>query len=135
MVNAENSVESSLYRLYRKDCIDNRSKRAGHCSHEISAGKHPVAEFRLTGAEFDSRLLDYVGNFNSGRTCDVASLAIKAIFEGLVEEISVLQPEPLPVRTGLLRARIIRIYRNDRAVYCTDCALDTLLEIIFTYTA
>ena len=47
-----------------------------------------------------------------------------------IEKYPLFQPEPFPVGTGLFRTRIIRVYRNDRAIYRTHRTFDALLEIV-----
>ena len=74
--------------------------------------------------------MDYVRNLDAGRTGRLASLAVHAVFQVLIIEEGVLQPEPLPVRSGLFRAGEERVQRYDRAIGRTDGAFDALLEIV-----
>ena len=76
--------------------------------------------------------MDKVGNLHSGWTGDLTSLAVHAILQVLIEKPLVFQAETFPVRTGLFRTWIRRIYCYDRTVCRTHRSFDALLKIIET---
>ena len=120
LVDGKGRVEDGLGDAEPGHAVHDGRKRAGQT----------VAEFRLLLAVFDAGGLDDVGDIHAGGTDDLASLAVQAVFEGLVEEVRVLEPETFSVGTGLLRAGIARIHRHDRTVGRAYGAFHALFEVM-----
>ena len=130
LVDGKGRVEDGLGDAEPGHAVHDGRKRAGQMPHKVGIGQHPVAEFRLLLAVFDAGGLDDVGDIHAGGTDDLASLAVQAVFEGLVEEVRVLEPETFSVGTGLLRAGIARIHRHDRTVGRAYGAFHALFEVM-----
>jgi len=77
--------------------------------------------------------MDQICDFYTGRTGHLATFAVHAILQVLIEKVLVLKTKTLPVRAGLLRTRVQRIDGHNRTVSCADRTFDALFEIIETY--
>ena len=130
LVDGEGRVQKGLRDAQRRGPVHDGSERAGERAHEVRIRKHDVAELGLRMVVLDAGGLDDVRDVDAGRAGDLAALAVQAVFEGLVEEVRVLEPEPFSVGTGLLGAGVARVHRHDRAVGRADGAFHALLEVM-----
>ena len=130
LVDGHGRVQDRLGRAEAGHAVDERGERTGERAHEIGAGEDPVAELGLGLGILDAGGLDDVGDIHAGRAGDLAALAVEAVFQRFIEEVRVFQAEAFPVRTGLFRAGIAGIGRNDRAIGGTDRALHALFEVV-----
>jgi len=128
-VNAEDSVHKSGDRFVCNDFIHDSCKRSSHRSHKICVGKSPVTKRAAELAVFQFGRRNQVSHLDSGRTGHFATLAVKAVFKGIIKEYRTFQPVPFPVRPGLLGAWIFRIDHLHRADGFADGAFLALLEI------
>ena len=110
--------------------VHNGRERAGELAHEIRVRQHDVAELGLRVVVLDAGGLDNVRHFHAGRAHDFAALAVQAVLERLVEEVRILEAEPLSVGAGLFGAGVARVHRHDRAIGRADGAFHAFLEIM-----
>ena len=132
-VDAEQVVHHGFHGLERNRCVDNRSESRCHRADKIGACEHAVAQRRAVFAVFYTCKLDDVADFDIGRACHLASLAIEAIFQRFVVEVFATKAQSFSVGTGLLRSGIFGAHGNYRAVGCASRAFEALLKIVCAY--
>ena len=79
---------------------------------------------------FDSRRLNDIAYAHIVGTSHFATLAVKAVFQGLIVEEWLFESVTLAVGPGLFRAGIVGIDRSDRAIDCADSAFYAGFKII-----
>ena len=128
---AEHGIHCSLHRVKLQRSIHHGSHACGKAAHNVGVGKQNLAQPWTLFAVFYARQLNDVANLHTRRACHLAALAVEAVFQGFVVELSILQAIALAVRTGLLWSRIIRIYGKHRTIDRAYRTLQALFEIVF----
>ncbi|MNP16191.1 hypothetical protein D3C76_1085770 [compost metagenome] len=121
-------VQHQLHRLEACGEVDHRGHQGGHAAHEIRVGKHELAYSRFEAAVLMLGFGDDVADAHPARAGHLAALAVGAVLEGAVEQLRALDAQPLPIGTGLFRARVGGIGLGHRAVGGADGAFDALIE-------
>ena len=128
MIDSKDSVHHGLDRAEPQSEIHHRCHGCRQTTHDVCVRENIISEFRLLRAVFKTCRLNYVADLDVRRAGHLTSLAVQAQVECLVIEERILQTVSFAVRTGLLRARIIRVDCHHRAIYRADSALHALLE-------
>ena len=101
----------------------------------VRTGEHHVAELGSLAAIVYAGLLDKVCDAHARRARDLAALAVEAVFQGIVEEDSVLEPVSLAIGAGTLGAAVCGVVCHDGAHRLTERALLALLEVLGAYVS
>lgn len=131
LVDLHHLVEYDLGRFQSEEEVGQRRHERSHRANEVGVGEHLVAQARRVVAELYPRGLDDVANLDAMRASHLASFAVEAELQCLVEEVGVFQAIAQQVGTGMLRARVFRLHGRHWAIRRADAALQALLVVVF----
>lgn len=132
VVDRHHLVHHVAHGLERHGRIDDRGEGRGERTHQVGVRQHEVPQRGVAlRPVLDAGGLDDVADAHVRGAGHLAALAVHAVFQGVVVEVRLLEPQTLAVGSRLLRPRIVRVCGRHGAVDRADRALDALLEVVF----
>ena len=129
-VNLHGDVQHGFGDAQPGDAVYHRGKGTRQLAHKIGGSQDAVPQLGRRVVVLDAGALDEVGHVHAGGAGHLAAFAIKAVLEGLVKEIRILEPEAFTVGAGLLGAGVQRIGLEHGAVCRAHRALHALLKVM-----
>ena len=121
-------VQHQLHGLEAGGEVDHGGHQGGHAAHQVGVGEHELADPGFEAAVLVFGLGDDVADAHAAWAGDFTALAVGTVFEGAVEQLRALDPQPLAIRARLFGAGVGRVGLGHRAVGGADGAFDALIE-------